>query len=807
MKQQKIIITGIVQGVGFRPFLYNFLRSYQLKGTIQNTGNLGVSLVLQSSDNDFDFQSFIKKLEKNVPKMAFIEEIRLMPITNTRQINFEKLQIIPSNEGIGAGLTLPPDIAMCDKCLQDFNDKSNSAFYQYPFISCAQCGPRFTIMEALPYDRENSMMKNFPFCEECKKIFSNIDDRRFHAQTFGCNSCGPHYFDKISTIEPNQKDLPKIIEKMAETIRIGKIVALKGIGGVNLVCRADKEESIQTLRNRKKERKFKPFAVMMPDLETAHKYCEISKEFEELLTSFRRPIILLKKKDGTLPENIAPGLPNVGVILPYMGLHYQIFEKLGKIPLVFTSGNVSSLPMAIENTLIKKQMLHLADEIYIHNRKIYQRCDDSVIRPVLKTPTLIRRSRGYVPEYYKLPFKTDLKSVIAVGAELNSTGAISRGERIFPTQHIGNVRNLDTYEFLENAILHMQHLLKITDLEIAAIARDIHPLFQSSKLASKLLNNMKKSNNGNEKDIQIWQVQHHHAHLASLMVDNKMALDSEIIAITIDGVGYGNDKQPWGGEILRGGYSSFERMGHLKSIPMVGGDLCAKYPPRMLLCTLMNSDGYKENPEIIDKLSGKLDLTQYFPQGNQEFKYITNQFNQNHEKLFSKHPHTSSFGRYLDAIASLFGVFQLRTYRGEPAMRLEGYIWNGTPSTYFDLDQYISGNVISSDQLLWDYTDLLLSQPKFERKKEQQNLARSLVTDISKLFARIAINGADNTGIKDIGVSGGVAYNEIIMQVLKSEIEKKGFKFLQHNNIAPGDAGISLGQIASTIAKINGFSE
>jgi len=601
MKQQKIIITGIVQGVGFRPFLYNFLRSYQLKGTIQNTGNLGVSLVLQSSDNDFDFQSFIRKLKKNVPKMAFIEEIRLMPLKNAQQVNFEQLQIIPSNEGIGAGLTLPPDIAMCDKCLQDFNDKSNSAFYQYPFISCAQCGPRFTIMEALPYDRENSMMKNFPFCEKCKKIFSNIDDRRFHAQTFGCNSCGPHYFDKISTIEPNQKDLPKIIEKMAETIKIGKIVALKGIGGVNLVCRADKEESIQTLRNRKKERKFKPFAVMMPDLETAHKYCEIPKEFEPLLTSFRRPIILLKKKDGTLPENIAPGLPNVGVILPYMGLHYQIFEKLGKIPLVFTSGNVSSLPMAIKNTLIKKQMLHLADEIYIHNRKIYQRCDDSVIRPVLNTPTLIRRSRGYVPEYYKLPFRTNLKSVIAVGAELNSTGAISRGERIFPTQHIGNVRNLDTYEFLENAILNMQHLLKITDMEIDAISRDMHPLFQSSKLALKLLDNFKKPHSGEEKDINIWPVQHHHAHLVSLMVDNKMSLDSEIMAITIDGVGYGSDKQPWGGEILRGNYSSFERMGHLKSIPMVGGDLCAKYPPRMLLSTLMNSVGYKENPEIIDK--------------------------------------------------------------------------------------------------------------------------------------------------------------------------------------------------------------
>ena len=806
MKRQKIIITGIVQGVGFRPFLYNFLRSYELTGSIQNTGNLGVSLELQSSDYDFNFQSLIEDLKENIPKMAFIEEIRLLDSSiSDQQVNFEQLQIIPSNEGIGAGLTLPPDIAMCDKCLQDFNDKSNLSFFQYPFISCAQCGPRFTIMDSLPYDRGYSMMKNFPFCEDCKKSFSDINDRRFHAQTFGCNSCGPHYFEKINDKEPNQKDLPKILEKMAETIKLGKIVALKGIGGVNLVCRADNEQSIQTLRNRKKERKFKPFAVMMPDLETASKYCEIPNEFKKILTSFRRPIILFNKKVDTLPENVSPGLPNIGIILPYMGLHYLLFEKLGKIPLVFTSGNVSSLPMAIENSLIKKQMINLADEIYLHNRKIYQRCDDSVIRPVLNIPTLIRRSRGYVPEYYKLPFKTDLQSVIAVGAELNSTGAISRGERIFPTQHIGNVRNLDTYEFLENSIFHMQHLLKITDYEIDAIARDMHPLFQSSKLALKFLEHFKKSKKEKENDIKIWPVQHHHAHLASLMVDNKLALDREIIAITIDGVGYGSDKQPWGGEVLRGGYSSFERKGHLKSIPMVGGDLCAKYPPRMLLCTLMNSTGYKENPEIIDKLTSNLKLSQYFPQGNQELKYITNQFDQNDKNLLQKHPYTSSFGRYLDAISSLFGVSQLRTYRGEPAMRLEGFIWNGTPKSYFDLEQYIRGNEILSDQLLWDYTNLLLTDPKFKKIKERQDLARSLVTDISKLFSQIALKSAEEAGIKDIGVSGGVAYNEIVMQVLKLEVEKKGFRFLHHKNIAPGDAGISIGQIASSIAKIKEF--
>ncbi|MHA1854604.1 MAG: carbamoyltransferase HypF [Promethearchaeota archaeon] len=804
MKRQKIIITGIVQGVGFRPFLYNFLRSYNLTGSIQNTGNLGVSLILQSSDNDFNFRILSEKLKEKIPKMAFIEDIRLLPFSNRDQSKFDKLRIIPSNKGIGKGLTLPPDISICDKCLREIRDKSNHRFYQYPFISCAQCGPRFTIMESLPYDRENSMMDVFPLCDDCKNDFSDFENRRFHAQTFGCSSCGPHYFKKSKNFDKNEKigkdQLQKIIEEMAQSIKHGNIVAIKGIGGVNLVCRADIKETIQNLRERKKERKYKPFAIMVPDLETARKYCEIPKEFESELTSFRRPIILFNKKKDSLPENVAPGLPNIGIILPYMGLHYLLFDKLGKIPLVFTSGNSSSLPMAIDNAQIEKQMINLADQIYLHNRKIYQRCDDSVIRPVLNTPTLIRRSRGYVPEYYKLPFKTNLRSVIAVGAELNSTGAISRGERIFPTQHIGNVRNLETFEFLEKSILHMKNLLKIENSEIDAIARDLHPTFQSTKLASKFLGNLKLEINKDKNDVKVFPIQHHHAHLVSLMVDNNLSINDEIIAITIDGVGYGSDGQPWGGEILRGGYSSFKRLGNLKPIPMIGGDLCAKFPPRMLLCTLMNSTQYRENNDFIEKLISNLNLSQYFPQREQEIKYIKNQFRQDDKSFLQKHPQTSSFGRFLDATAALFDVSQFRSYRGEPAMRLEGFIWNGTPHSLFDLDRYIKNDTILGDELLWDYSNLLLGKPEYKRIKNQQDLARSLVTDIGKIFAWIALKKAKKSGIKDIGVSGGVAYNEIIMRVLKTEIEKEGFNFLHHINVAPGDAGISVGQIASTIA-------
>jgi hydrogenase maturation protein HypF len=800
MKEKKIIISGIVQGVGFRPFLFNLLNTKKLTGTIKNTGNLGVTLHLQSEDANFSFENLMEEISQNIPDIALIEDIKLEDIDIKQKTPFTKLTIIPSNQGTGKGLTLPPDIAMCDKCLAEFQDPQNDRFGGYDFIACAQCGPRFTIMRQLPYDRPLSTMVDFGFCDKCEENYHDFNDRRFHAQTFSCKICGPKYriFTPNEDYDSNQFQLPKeSIDAVVNAILDGKIVALKGIGGANLICRADKFEVIEKLRNRKKERKLKPFAVMFPSLSEAKKYCEIPPIIEPILSSYRRPITLVTRNKSSLPNNLAPGLSNLGIILPYMGIHYLLFEKLGPIPLVFTSGNYSSLPIGIDNETILNDLSNLADIFYLHNRTIFQRCDDSLIRLVNNCPTLIRRSRGYVPEYLKLPFNPNVGAIIAVGAELNSTGAVARGPRIFPTQHIGNVRNLETFTFLQDSIAHLQQLLRISDSEIKLIIRDLHPAFQSTRLSGLIYEKLELDSEA----IQVIPVQHHHAHMASLMVDHQLGLNENIVCITVDGVGYGQDKQPWGGEILVGGYKEYKRAGHLESIPMIGGDLCAKFPPRMLLCALLTSKRASQDPSLIAQINELLQLQQYFPQGKIELDYIKGQFDNDLALLFKKYPLTSSFGRVLDAISSLFNVCQDRSYRGEPAIRLETYVEGGQYTSHFDLEGYLRDSIILSSELLWDYTNLLLNSQINSTADDKKNLAYSLLVDLSTLIAKLAVIHAKSKKIRKIGISGGVACNDLIVRTIKTYVLNAGFTFLQHNTVPCGDAGISIGQIAVGAAK------
>ncbi|MHA1612733.1 MAG: carbamoyltransferase HypF [Promethearchaeota archaeon] len=799
MEFAKITITGIVQGVGFRPFLFNFLRKYPITGQIQNTGNLGVTLHLKldSSNTSITLAEILKALKDQIPSVAFIEEIKLEEESANPDVNYSKLAIVRSNPGTGKGLTLPPDIGICKTCLLDFNNLSVSRLYEYPFVACAECGPRFTIMRALPYDRPNSTVDVFPFCEECEADYKNFDDRRFHAQTFNCKQCGPFYYKHHPDKNPPSHPQVGILDEIVEDLKNSKIVALKGIGGVNLLCRGDDEKAIERLRNRKRERKFKPFAVMMPNMKTVKEYFNVSQEHTKLLKSFRKPIVILPKRRGKLelPENIAPGLPNIGVILPYMGIHTYLFNKMGNIPLIFTSGNVTSIPMAIENQIIGDQMKHLADSIYLHNREIYQRCDDSVIRPLGSSNLLIRRSRGFVPEYYKLPFSSSFSSIIGVGAELNSTGAISRGDRIFPTQHIGNIRNLDTYEFLQQSLQHMQQLLQIDNHEIEAIGHDLHPLFYSTKLAKSLKKQLYEPNSSSNGP-NLFGIQHHHAHFASLMVDHKLGIDEKIVSITADGVGYGVDGTSWGGEILYGGYAESYRKSSIRPFPMIGGDLCAKYPDRMLLSICLNVARLRNDYDFIEKLNDVHGFSQYLPHGKAEYYFIKKQFQNSTNNQQNHFPMTSSLGRCLDAIAAVFDICHLRTYRGEPAMRLEGFIWNKPRKKFVTIDNYVVKNQLAIDELIYDYINILISSRQENSTKDRQIMARSLVEDIAVIFAKQAIKIADQEGTQHIGFSGGVAYNEIISHVFQEQISEANLQFLQHNNVPPGDAGISIGQIA-----------
>jgi len=457
IKTIEINITGIVQGVGFRPFLFNLAKENNLNGYILNRGNAGVRLVLQG--NIINLKKFVKQIKEKKPEISFIETIMQKEIH--ADINYDNLKIEKSEQGRGISLTLPPDIAICDKCLDDMRNLDLLKYYNYPFIACAMCGPRFTTVTELPYDRERSTMIEFPLCqnaepESCIQEFSDFNKRRFHAQTFACSVCGPHYKlynNKREIIETNSID--DILSETAKKINEGAIIAIKGIGGVHLVCLANNDDVIRKLRERKGERKYKPFAIMVPNLKIIENTLKISKKEREILKSFRRPIVLLERKKpndhSVISKHVAPGLNNVGIMLPYSGIHYLLFDYIGEKPLIYTSGNKSYIPMAIDNKKIFEQLKELADVFLLHNRSIYQRADDSVLRIHNNKPKLIRRSRGYVPEYISLPYEVEIPGAIATGPLLSTTGAILRKNRIFPTQHIGNVSHLETYDFLKNA--------------------------------------------------------------------------------------------------------------------------------------------------------------------------------------------------------------------------------------------------------------------------------------------------------------------------------------------------------------------
>jgi len=768
-------------------------RKLELKGQIVNRGNAGVRLTLQGEEENLE--AFLGEIEKTKPKIAYIESIKVIKAESDKM--FSSLTIGKSEEGRGISLTLPPDIAICENCIRDMRNPDLQKYYNYPFIACAICGPRFTTVRELPYDRERSTMIKFPFCkkakpESCMAEYSDFQNRRFHAQTFACSVCGPNYQLYNKGKNPIKTDsIDEILKITTKRIKEGEVVAIKGIGGVHLVCLANDDKPILKLRRRKGKRKYKPFALMVPNLSILEDYLKISNKERELLASFRRPIVVLEKNKNFNKSNIsdliAPGLNNIGFMLPYSGIHYLLFEYLGEKTLVYTSGNKSNIPMATENEMIFDQLKHLADFFLLHNRSIYQRADDSVLRIHNEKVKLIRRSRGYVPEYLPLPFEVKIPGAIATGPELAVTGAVLRRNRIFPTQHIGNVTHLETYEFLKDALFHMKKLLQINDSEIKFIACDAHPAFITTKLAKEL---------SSQYDAEIYYIQHHYAHALSLMCENEIIPDERIVAISTDGVGYGDDGNIWGGEIFLSSYNGYERLGQLQYQPMIGGDRCTKFPARMTASIILNSVKIEESKRIFKKIGLENDLKY----GDTELNAIISQFEQSKKNFHNQNiPITSSTGRIFDTVSYLLGISSIKTYRGEPAMRLEGFASKGNPNNidleikYFQKDGVF---IINTSDLVMNIINLL-ENPEINRN----DIAAKFQVELGRSFAEIAIKIAKVQKIDKIGLTGGVAYNYSFSNIIKETILKKGLMFLEHNKIPPGDAGISTGQLIGGLFK------
>jgi hydrogenase maturation protein HypF len=744
----EIKVSGIVQGVGFRPFVYRIAVENGLVGYVRNRGDAVVEIVVEGKKGNV--KRFLKDLKAKKPPLARIYEITTK--FGEDENEFEKFTILKSSENVEhSGSVIPPDVSICDECLSELRNPKDKR-YNYFFITCTNCGPRYTIIERLPYDRPNTTMQDFPMCDFCSKEYRDPSNRRFHAQTVACSKCGPRVYLTTSDGQPVEHEDP--LREAGKLLQEGYIVAIKGNGGFHVATATTLSEPISKLR-KVKYRAQKPFAVMARDLEAVKSFAEVSREEAELLTSYIKPIVLLKKsRDYYLSELISPRLHNIGVMLPYTGLHVMLFDGVREPAFVMTSANPPRQPIVTQNQEALKRLGRVVDFFLFHNRTIAQRCDDSVVRLHGKDLSIIRRSRGYAPEPVRLKRLVN-KCVLGVGAEENVTSCVLLKDKAFISQYIGDVENLETLEFLKNAITH---LVRLTNSKIDVVACDLHPKFTTTRLAHEL---------GSQLDCPVVAVQHHHAHIASLMGEHNL---NEMVGIACDGFGYGSDGNAWGGEILYCNGNGFQRLGHLQEQPMVGSDLATRYPLRMAAGILYGA---------VDIEEWLLSNSSLFPHGEREVEVIIKQL----EKGLVLR--TTSCGRILDAVSAILGICYERTYEGEPAMKLESAAINGRD--VLNLTPELKGGIID--------TTLLVREVFSQRQNHSvADLACSAQSYLAKGVAQLAVEKAERLGVKAICFSGGVAYNEHITLTIRRVVEENGFKFFVHRLLPPGDGGISFGQ-------------
>lgn len=747
----KINVTGIVQGVGFRPFIYRTAVKNNLKGYVRNRGDAGVEILLEGEEKDI--RNFMNDLKEKKPPLSQIHEVITTKLPGKTE--HEKFAIYRSSEKAEfSGSVIPPDIAICNECLEELKNPKDPR-YEYFFITCTNCGPRFTIIEKLPYDRANTTMREFPMCDFCEKEYKDPLNRRFHAQTVACPKCGPKVYLTTQKGELIRHEDP--VREAGKLLSEGFILAIKGYGGFHVAASTTKEKPLIRLRETK-HRKQKPFAIMARSIEAAKTFAQVNREEEELLTSYTRPIILLNKDETyNLSDLVAPDLHNVGVMLPYTGLHYMLFDKIADKAFVMTSANPPNQPIVKDNAEALETLGNTVDYFLFHNRKIAYRCDDSVVRVHNKNLAFIRRSRGYAPAPIMLKEKAK-RCVVGLGGELNNTACVLLENKAFISQHIGDVENVETKDFLENTT---KHLIRLTNSRVEAIACDLHPKFTTTKLAQDL---------AEENRWQLIQVQHHYAHIAALMAEHAV---NEMVGICCDGYGYGTDGEAWGGEILlcTRESSNFKRLAHLEKQPLIGGDLATRYPVRTAAGILHRK---------VDIETWLLQNRHHLPHGEKEAQIILHQLKKPNNII-----ETTSCGRVLDAVSAVLGVCYERTYEGEPAMKLESTAIKGKDT--LKLKPRIKSNTLDTTQMVLEI---------FENRKRhsKENLACSAHTYLAKGLASLAVEKALENRVKTIGFSGGAACNEILARTMRETVENAGLKFLVHKFIPPGDGGASFGQ-------------
>ncbi len=753
----QVHVDGIVQGVGFRPFVYALAKSHNLKGWVRNTSS-GVDIEIVGKSENLEL--FLEAMRTSPPPLARIDTITL---NSPNALDYHDFLIIQSQSMTGDFIPVSPDMSICPDCLEELFDPNNRRF-RYPFINCTNCGPRFSIIKEIPYDRPLTTMADFEMCSDCAHEYSDPGDRRYHAQPIACAKCGP-------TVIYSEPENPVIsgdaaIQRARDALKAGKILAVKGLGGYHLACDATNPTALDRLRQRKL-RSDKPFALMAFDIATIKRFVDVDQGEETQLSSPQHPIVLLQKRDtiSTL-DHTAPAQKHLGFMLPYTPLHLLLLEPAPGFPevLVMTSGNISEEPISYEDNEAVQRLSSIADCFLSHDRPIHMRVDDSVLRMFENHPYPIRRARGFAPD----PIRIDknLPQLLACGAELKNTFALSRQQYVFLSHHIGDLENLETLESYHSGIQHYRNLFRIKP---EAVAVDLHPDYLATRYGEI---------EACERNLPLIRIQHHHAHLAACLADNNIFSDEPVIGLIFDGTGYGTDGHIWGGEVLVGNYHYYERRFHLQEAPLPGGDSAIRNPSKIALAYIH---------------AAGIDWRDSFPPVRE---YSTSEVNVLKQQLIHNINcvPTSSMGRLFDAVSSLLGVRHHVTYEGQAAIELENLVDHNETRSY---PVGITDGIIKTFDLITKILDDQVNDvnPGVISARFHNTLANICLDACNTIRSE--------AGINQVALSGGVWQNITLLQKTVERLKSAGFIVLTHRQVPANDGGIALGQILITEASLN----
>lgn len=738
-----IKVKGIVQGVGFRPFVYNLAIKHDIKGWVNNDEK-GVNILLYAQEESIE--NFILELKSNSPILAKIDSIRIRKITKKQE--YKSFEILDSSTSKNKTTIISPDISICEECIKDINDINNFR-YNYSLTNCTNCGPRYSIIETIPYDRSNTSMKEFKLCQNCQEEYENPANRRYHAQPVSCEVCGPNVtlYNKNNIVISNNIEA---IKKTAELLDKGYIIAIKGLGGFHLMCDATNDNIVNKLRV-VKNRPTKPYALMFNNINTIKRYTKINIIEEEILTSKERPIVLVNKKENTIISKfVAPNVNKLGCFIAYTPLHYLLFRYINK-PLVATSANLKDEPIIRTKEEITDKLEDVIDFVLDYNREIINTCDDSIIQNVRKYNIKLRNARGYAPTSIKL--KKELqKKILSLGANQKSTISIAFKNNLILSPHIGDLNSIESAEYFERTINTFK---RFYDFEPDVIICDKHPNYESTKFAMKI-----KEKNPN---IKLVQVQHHYAHILSVMAQEN--IEKEVLGFAFDGTGYGDDGNIWGGEVLLSSRKEFKRVKHIKYFRLIGGEIAVKEPKRVALSLLFDTFSLDE------VLAMDIPTVKAFKDTEIKMFYTMWQKGLNS-------PLCSSIGRLFDAISSFADILQVQTYEGETGLQIEQNYDKSIISSY-------------SYEIFEEEIDLRPMIKEIINEKNKKLICSKFINTLVNLILEIS-NIYKNFPVV---LSGGVFQNKILLEILLDEFEKEGREFYFNIDIPSNDGGISIGQI------------